>query len=204
MSPATASPQRTADWTGAGSRPRVTAPWCAAPPAGPDPGAAAAAAAFVLCAILILLLGAAPADARDDAPADHVRPVPGAVLRPFAPPPEPWLSGHRGVDLAAAPGSPVRASGTGRVHFAGSVAGRPTVSIMHPSGVRTTYQPVEPSVAVGDAVARGQVIGTLARGPDPGLHWGALRGDVYLNPLDLLGRRTVVLKPAGERGGGSP
>ncbi|WP_448851002.1 murein hydrolase activator EnvC family protein [Corynebacterium sp. 335C] len=174
------------------------------PARGTPPPFAAAVVALALAAAAVL--AAAPAPAQEAGPGTagavaqdgggHVRPVPGAVLRPFDPPPEPWLPGHRGVDLAAAPGAPVRASAAGRVHFAGSVAGRPTVSVMHADGLRTTYQPVEPSVRVGDAVARGQVIGTLAAGPEPGLHWGALRGDDYVNPLDLLGRRPVILKPA--------
>src|SRR5438105_10956856 len=38
------------------------------------------------------------------------RPV---VARAFAPPPQPWLAGHRGVDLAGAPGAPVLAAGSG-------------------------------------------------------------------------------------------
>ena len=35
-----------------------------------------------------------------------------AVVRGFDPPPQPWLPGHRGVDLAAPPGAVVR-SGDG-------------------------------------------------------------------------------------------
>ncbi|WP_331251434.1 M23 family metallopeptidase [Corynebacterium xerosis] len=99
------------------------------------------------------------------------------------------------MDLAAPEGAPVRASGDGTVHFAGMVAGTPTVSVMHADGIRTTYQPVRWTVARGQAVSRGDMIGTLGPGPDPGLHWGALRGEDYLNPLDLLGRRPIVLKP---------
>ena len=125
----------------------------------------------------------------------HVKPVPGGVVKPYEPPPQRWLPGHRGVDLAAPERAPVRASGDGTVHFAGMVAGMPTVSVMHADGIRTTYQPVRWAVARGQVVSRGDVIGTLDSGPDPGLHWGALRGRDYLNPLDLLGRRPIVLKP---------
>ena len=55
-------------------------------------------------------------------------PVPApSVVRPFDPPPQPWLAGHRGVDLAGTPGSPVHSPGAGRVVFAGVVAGRGVV-----------------------------------------------------------------------------
>ena len=43
-----------------------------------------------------------------------VRPVPGAVERPFDLPQEPWLPGHRGVDLAAVRGGRGRRAGRDR------------------------------------------------------------------------------------------
>src|SRR5690606_7535553 len=62
-------------------------------------------------------LGPVPAAAAvlpSAAPAARFRlPVDGPVVRRFAPPPEPWLPGHRGVDLAAAPGAVVHAAGAG-------------------------------------------------------------------------------------------
>lgn len=127
-------------------------------------------------------------------------PVDGRVVRPFDPPPQPWLSGHRGVDLVAEAGTTVRAAGPGVVHFAGRIAGRGVVSVFHLGGLRTTYEPVEPLVSVGDRVAVGDPIGTLAAG-HPGcpvaacLHWGLRRGDEYLDPLMLLGIGRVRLLP---------
>ena len=108
-----------------------------------------------------------------------------------------WLRGHRGVDLALAPGGEVRAAGGGLVAFAGVVAGNPVVSIDHPEGIRTTYQPVHARVRKGDVVSEGEVIGTLGRSTDHrGLHWGALTGhDTYINPLTLLAVPTIRLKP---------
>lgn len=84
------------------------------------------------------------------------------------------------------------------VHFSGSIAGMTSVSIMHADGIRTTYQPITTELRKGDHVAAGDVIGHLSpnpKHPEPGLHWGALRGQDYLNPLDLLQRRPIVLKP---------
>ena len=122
------------------------------------------------------------------------------VVRGFDPPAQPWLPGHRGVDLAAHPGDPVRAAGPGVVAFAGVLAGRGVVSVLHPSGIRTTYEPVRPSVAAGDRVAAGALLGLV----DPGhagcaatacLHWGARRGDTYLDPVTLIGPPRLRLKP---------
>jgi murein DD-endopeptidase MepM/ murein hydrolase activator NlpD len=126
------------------------------------------------------------------------------VTRRFEPPPQPWLAGHRGVDLAAPPGTTVRAAGSGTVGYAGTIAGRGVVSITHPGGLRTTYEPVSAAVHQGDAVAAGEVIGLVAAG-HPGcpaaacLHWGLRRGDTYLDPLALLGLGRVRLLPLDGR-----
>ena len=63
------------------------------------------------------------------------------VVRGFDAPEHDYGPGHRGVDLAARPGEPVRAAVAGTVAFAGSVAGRGVVSIDH-GAFRTTYEPV--------------------------------------------------------------
>jgi len=128
---------------------------------------------------------------------------PLTVERAFSAPGAPWAAGHRGVDLTAAPGIPVRSAGSGRVVFAGRLAGRFVISIEHPApvpllgtGWRTTYEGVRPAVAIADGVVAGQVIGVL----DPRgthclcLHWGLKRGSTYVDPLLLL-RRPIVLKP---------
>nr|WP_311765368.1 M23 family metallopeptidase [Streptomyces zingiberis] len=123
--------------------------------------------------------------------------VPGGrpeVPRGWEPPPSRYAAGHRGVDLAAREGGPVRAAAPGRVSFAGVVAGRPVVSVeLDGTGeppLRTTYQPVVALVEKGEKVDAGEVVGVLARGPYhcavSCLHWGLLRGDDYLNPLSLL------------------
>ncbi|OLT26819.1 hypothetical protein BJF83_03380 [Nocardiopsis sp. CNR-923] len=131
---------------------------------------------------------------------------PVAVLRGFDPPERRWLPGHLGVDLAAEPGEEVHAVGPGRVHFAGPVAGTPLVSVVH-GDLRTTYLPVEPSLARGDPVDAGEVIGTVADGPThcadrPCLHWGLLRGPTHLDPLALLGHGEVRLLPRVGTAGG--
>jgi murein DD-endopeptidase MepM/ murein hydrolase activator NlpD len=124
------------------------------------------------------------------------------VTRRFDPPPDPYAAGHRGVDLGGTPWSPVLAVGDGVVVFAGMVAGRPVVSIDHADGLRTTYEPVDPSVAAGQQVTRGSPIGTLAAGHagcprEACLHWGLRRGETYLDPMTLLRPPEIRLLPIG-------
>ncbi len=119
------------------------------------------------------------------------------ILRPYAPTEVRWGAGHRGVDLELPAGDHVVAAGDGVVAFAGMVAGRPVISIDHADGIRTTYEPVAPSVSRDEQVAVGQIIGTLLAGHEPhgGLHWGARIGADYIDPLSLLASRTVRLYP---------
>jgi murein DD-endopeptidase MepM/ murein hydrolase activator NlpD len=133
------------------------------------------------------------------------RPV---VTRRFEPPPQRWLAGHRGVDLAGDVGSTVRAAGAGTVVFSGMIAGRGVVSVAHVGGLRTTYEPVHPTVRAGQAVGVGDPIAMLV-GAHPGcpvaacVHWGLRQGEVYLDPLTLLGvgrLRLLPLESAQESG----
>ena len=91
---------------------------------------------------------AAPARADADRLNWPLRPRP-AVMRVFDAPSPNWQRGHRGVDLAGVPGQAVYAAGPGTVVFAGVLAGRPVVSVAHPGGLRTSYEPVVASVRPG-------------------------------------------------------
>mgnify|MGYP000933759250 CR=1 FL=1 len=64
-----------------------------------------------------------------------------------------WQRGHRGVDLAGSAGQTVYAAAPGTVVFAGELAGRPVVSVAHPGGLRTSYEPVRAVVRPGAVVA---------------------------------------------------
>ena len=111
-----------------------------------------------------------------------------------------WMRDHKPL-LSALLGAAVLAAGDGTVAFAGMVAGRPVVSIDHPGGLRTTYEPVDASVGAGQPVVRGSPLGALAAGhagcPVAAcLHWGARRGEAYLDPLSLLIPPQVRLLPS--------
>lgn len=113
------------------------------------------------------------------------------VLRGWEPPATLYARGHRGVDLATPAGAPVRAVAAGRVSFAGRVAGKGVVSVeLTGTDLRTTYEPVSASVKKGDEVAAGEVVGTVeltgSHCATSCVHWGLLRGELYLDPLALL------------------
>ena len=109
-----------------------------------------------LAVMMAIALVCAPPARADNGRLDWpLRPRP-AVLRMFDAPSPNWNRGHRGVDLAGAPGQPVYAAGAGTVVFAGELAGRTLVSIAHPGGLRTSYEPVRPSVRAGQLVDAGR------------------------------------------------
>lgn len=124
------------------------------------------------------------------APPPLVYPVTGAVTRAFEAPAAQWGPGHRGIDLAAAPGTRVGAAAAGVVSFAGRVAEVLAVTIDHGDGLVTTYSDLAAiSVSAGERVDTGHWIGTVgsAHAGIPGLHFGVKVGGEYVDPLLYLG-----------------
>jgi len=162
-----------------------------------------------------LLLNWMPGAAASDQPRWGL-PLPGvssrAIISAFDQPISLFGSGHRGVDFPANQGQRVTAVGSGIVSFAGSIAGKPVISIqLSPSvdglgtPVRATYEPVSPLVSAGDFVFVGMVIGYIdfsntnaghCRGTC--LHLGLKVTEKsthrYLNPA-ILWRSTALLQP---------
>lgn len=162
--------------------------------------------------VVVALTVAAPARAQDGRLQWPLRPS-AAVTRGFDAPAPNWTRGHRGVDLAGSTGQTVYASAGGTVVFAGELAGRPLVSVQHPGGLRTSYEPVRPAVRAGQRVAAGTALGVLLDGhagcPMPAcLHWGAMWGPAsradYVDPLGLLASTPIVLKPVDAPGRAPP
>ncbi len=113
-------------------------------------------------------------------------PVRGPIVSSYAPVGS--YGGHWGVDFSADPGTPVRAAASGTVTFAGSVAGRLSVTIGHGGGLRTSYSYLnEVWVRAGQTVAARQAVG--ASGPahgEPVLHFSVRVGDRYRDPEPWL------------------
>jgi len=110
---------------------------------------------------------------------------------------------HRGVDYAAAPGTPIKASGDGRVIFRGRKGGYgKTIIIQHGSQYRTLYAHMSRfnrKVKQGSRVRQGQIIGYvgssgLATGPH--LHYEFRVNGVHRNPLTI---KLPAAKPIAKR-----
>lgn len=147
--------------------------------------------------LLTLLLSSAPAHPASAA-GDWLWPVEGPILRGFDPPDSPYGSGHRGIDIAAAPGTPVRAPADGTVAFAGPIGGRLFLTIDHGGGVESTYSWLGAlAVRKGDRVTRGAIVASTGWGHTgatvPHLHLGVKVDDVYVDPLDHLGPVSVAM-----------
>ncbi|MEE2569404.1 M23 family metallopeptidase [Pseudarthrobacter sp. J64] len=136
----------------------------------------------------------------------HPRPavVRSAVLRDFDPPDMPWLSGHRGVDLATTSDAAALTSpAAGTVSFVGTVVDRPVITVDHGGGLKSSFEPVTSGLTVGASVAAGDTLGTVDAGhcgSVPCVHWGVRRNGDYINPLGFfVDLRPSVLLPLSRR-----
>ena len=138
-------------------------------------------------ALVALMLGSgARVAGAGPAPVVYRPPVDAPLADVFRPPADPFGPGNRGIDYATAPGTAVRAAAPGEVTFAGAVGRSFHVVVLHADGLRTTYSFLDATtVARGQRVEAGQVVGVTG-GP---LHFGVRAGDVYLDPLAILGHR---------------
>lgn len=125
-------------------------------------------------------------------------PVAGEVITPYRNGSDPYAGGqHRGIDVAAPAGEPVRAATAGRVTFSGTAGSSGlTVGVRTADGgFDTSYLHLASvSVAKGDTVepgARLGEVGTTGRRSvsRPHLHFGVREADsrhAYRDPLTLL------------------
>ena len=155
---------------------------------------------FLFSLLVSLLLVAAPVAHAGS----WRRPVEGEALRSFSLGPNPYARGqHRGVDLAAAPGSPVRSACAGRVSFAGRVPGGGlTVSVRCGRFVATHQQLGAIAVGRGRSVLPGTRVGVAGRSIDPRtrrahVHLGVrvAASGRYVDPLTLIGAARPAVPP---------
>lgn len=131
---------------------------------------------------------------------DWIWPVdaPRSVIAEYRAPAHEYGAGHRGIDIEAPVGAPVRAPADGVVAFRGVVVDRALITIEHDGGYVTTFEPVLSGLNPGDAVSAGDVVGTVDLGGHAAagaLHVGVRLNGVYINPLLLFGGvpRAVLL-----------
>lgn len=123
---------------------------------------------------------------------------PHPIVRPYISPETPYSAGHRGIDIGASFDVELRAPTAGIVHFAGIVVDRPVLSIRHPGGLITSYEPVTTALTRGDLVSQGEIIGEVQEGHclRPCLHFGVRLDGEYVSPLNYLsGTPRAILLP---------
>jgi murein DD-endopeptidase MepM/ murein hydrolase activator NlpD len=124
-------------------------------------------------------------------------PVTGPVIRGFDPPDNPYGSGHRGIDIATAFGTAIRAPAAGVVTFSGKVGGQLFITLDHGDGLSSTYSWLSSTgVHKGDHVSRGATIGATGTG-HPGssvahLHFGVKLDGGYIDPMIMLAPMSLV------------
>lgn len=111
-----------------------------------------------------------------------VRPVNGTIIREYA------KGKNEGINIKAAPGTPVKAADTGTVAaITKSADGVPIVVVRHANNLLTVYANVDDvSVKKGDSVARGQSIAKLRSGDDSFLHFEVRNGFDSVDPNPFL------------------
>lgn len=114
----------------------------------------------------------------------------------FSAPTTAYGPGHRGIDFHIARGNTLTAPVDGVVHFSGTVADRPLITIKVNDHVLLTLEPVESELREGEAVKRGEVIGTVSKGGHCAatcVHIGVRIKGVYVNPLRFFIEKPVLL-----------
>lgn len=115
-------------------------------------------------------------------------PVRGTVVSPYG---QRWGRLHSGIDIAAPAGTPIAASSSGQVIYAGSMSGYGLiVVIQHAGGIATAYAHNSSlSVSVGQSVTQGQTIaavGCTGRCYGDHVHFEVRSGGSPVDPLAYL------------------
>ncbi len=109
-------------------------------------------------------------------------PVQGRIIREYA------KGRNEGIDIAADPGTPVRAAAAGTVAAITSDADQiPIIVIRHPDNLLTVYANAEAiTVDKGDSVSRGQQLGRIRSGDASYVHFEVRKGFDSVDPMPYL------------------
>jgi len=151
--------------------------------------------------LLVLTPAALPIGAQAAGTCGTMR-MPAVALREVS---RGFSSGHAGVDLMAAWGSPIRAADGGTVVYAGwyFAYGR-IVDIQHADGVVTRYAHMAdfaPGIAAGAPVTAGEVIGRVGatgRAHGAHVHFEVRIGGRAVDPKPYLALGPCIDRPAEE------
>lgn len=111
-----------------------------------------------------------------------VQPVTGTIIRAYA------KGKNEGINIKAAPGTPVKAADTGTVAaITKSADGVPIIVVRHADNLLTVYANVDQvSVSKGDSVKRGQAIAKLRPGDDAYVHFEVREGFDSVDPAPFI------------------
>lgn len=123
-----------------------------------------------------------------------LKPIEGDLSSGYGPRVDPFdgeHSFHKGIDIAAPGGSPIKAAADGKVVFSGSMPGYGnTVILEHAGGYETRYAHNDNNlVRKGEEVDAGQVVasvGDSGRSTGPHLHFEVRKDGVPIDPFSLL------------------
>lgn len=122
----------------------------------------------------------------------YAAPMQTSVIDPFRPPGHIGASGNRGLEYGASDNQIVAAAASGYVLFAGPVAGRKAITIVHADGIHTTYTGLlDIWVVSGMTVNQHSAIAVASTG----FHFGARVNDHYLDPQILIDASTIEQRP---------
>jgi peptidoglycan hydrolase FlgJ len=133
-------------------------------------------------------------DTNIEAPTAWTAPVDGRLSSAFGERADPFTQAtrfHRGVDIAAPAGTPIRAAQSGTVVFSGHLSGYGnTIIVEHAGGYRTLYGHASRNlVREGDKISAEQVIGEVGssgRSTGTHLHFELQKSGERLNPQEFL------------------
>lgn len=152
---------------------------------------------LIATAVLINLQAAALAD--QPLPTSSWNPPlepPIRLVNQYRQPNSDYSAGHRGVDYLVQNDQIVMAPADGKVWFAGQVAQRPLLSVLHDGGYLTEYEPVCTDLKSGETVFAGQEIARVCPAGSNYiqhcssalcLHFSMRHLGAYLSPLVFIG-----------------
>ena len=120
-----------------------------------------------------------------------IRPISGVIMSRYGSRESIRSSAHRGLDIAAPTGTPIKAAAAGTVTVAGYNGSYGyMIKISHGNGVETLYAHCSQLIATqGQSVAQGQVIGKVGstgNSTGPHLHLEVRKNGTILNPQNYV------------------
>ena len=122
--------------------------------------------------------------------------APIRLVNQYRQPNSDYSAGHRGVDYLVDQNQAVLAPADGEVWFVRKVFQRNLITLSHPGGLLSEFEPVCSDLVKGQAVLQGQEIGHLCE-PDSSytphcasatcLHFSVRKDGAYLSPLVFIG-----------------